>query len=363
MHIKNQRGYALLVTAIIIILGITITALITARTMYFSQKEQNNQYNQNLAFQAAEAGLEYGTAYLFNNEATIVKDLNNNGYIDAYNDSSLTNVSFIGGATYTVSMLNTIPTDFSTIEIVSVGSADNNATTRIIKQLVRIFPLMVSSPPAGVVTHSGVALNGNVTITNQETGSTIWSGGNVSLAGSARTDAGDGSGSDRNGLNSDVVRNDEGLSSLSGDQFFSGFFGRTKTEAQQTSDLVYNNSSNTNYSSLLNGVTGKAIWINQTGGTASLSSNATIGSADRPVILIVNGPFKANANIVIYGLVYVIGDWDNSGGGTVDVNGSIIVEGTLTGQGTPNVNFSNTILSNLSQVGEYVKVPGSWHDF
>lgn len=363
MYTKNQRGYALLLPAIIILLGLTITGLVVSRAMFFNQKEQNNLNNQNLAFMAAEAGLEYGIGYLQNNEALVLTDANNNGYIDGFTNSSVTNVAFTNNTKFSIAYANTVVSNNQHLEITSTGSADNGTSTRVMKLQLQIYPLLASSPPAGLVAHKGINLSGNVTVSNTQSGVSLWSGGNVALAGAASTQGSGGVTSDKTALNSDVIRNDPGLGNITSDAFFSGFFGQAKALVQQNSDIIYTNSSNANYSDLLNGVTGKSIWINQTGGTARLGSNATIGSAAKPVILIVNGDFQANATITVYGLVYVIGNWDNTGGGNLTVNGSVVVEGIMSGNGTPNVNFSSTILSNLSQIGEYVKVPGSWRDF
>lgn len=367
MNWNKQRGYALLLTASIIILGISITALITARSIYFDQKQQNNERNQYLAFQAAEAGLEYGIANIYTNKANILSDLNNDGYIDGYTSATTTNVAFNNGTTYNVIYSNPVVSNFKTLQVTSTGSADNSATTRTVSQLMQIFPLLSSTPPSSIIAKGDVSLGGNLTVanvvSNTVTGTTIWSGGNVALAGSASTEAANGISSDKNGLNADVVHNDTGLSGLTSDQFFSGFFGSTKAVAQTNTDLVYTNTSDTNLSSTLNGVTGKSIWVNQTGGTASFSGNATIGSPTNPVVLVINGPFSANGNTTIYGFVYIIGDWNNGGGGTLAINGGMAVEGRLSSTGTPDVTYSNSIFSNLNQVGEYVKVPGSWRDF
>ncbi len=367
MNRKNQRGYALLLTAVIIVLGISITALITAKSLYFDQKELNNERNQALAFQAAEAGLEFGISYLYDNKSAITADTDLNGFIDGYTNAAITNVAFSNGTTFNVVYSNPVVNNFSTLQISSTGTSDNGSTTRTITQLLQIFPIVTGAPPASVIAKGNVALSGNLTvantIVNTSTNNTIWSGGTVALTGSAETIANGGIGSDKNGINSDVVHDDAGLSSLTSEQFFSGFFGDTKANASTHADIVLNNSSNYNMSATLNGVTGKSIWVNQTGGEASFSGNATIGSAAHPVVLVINGPFKANGTTVIYGMVYIAGDWDNGGGGDLTVNGGIVVEGTLTSTGTPNVNYSPTVMQNLNGIGDYVKVPGSWRDF
>ena len=128
-------------------------------------------------------------------------------------------------------------------------------------------------------------------------------------------------------------------------------------------DHGYNNS-NTNYSSDLNGVVGQTIWIEQTGGTARINGNTTIGSATQPVILIVNGNFKAKGNTTIYGIVYVAKNWNNGGGGNLNIIGAAVVEGNFSGKGSPNITYDPTVLNRLQETqGVFVKIPGTWRDF
>ncbi len=105
------------------------------------------------------------------------------------------------------------------------------------------------------------------------------------------------------------------------------------------------------------------IYIKQAEGTtATINSNAVIGSPEKPVILIVEGNLKFNGNATLYGVLYVIGNWSNSGGGSAAVNGAVIVEGNMSSTGTPALNFSKNLI-NLNSLTSLVKVPGTWHDF
>jgi Tfp pilus assembly protein PilX len=361
----KESGYVVLASGIMLLLGIAISALLTAKSMSIEQKVQNNEYHSQQSFEAAEAGIEFGLAYLNSNKPSIIVDSNNNGFIDAFTNAQITNVAFANNTAFSILYTNPVGTNFSIIQIASIGTADNGNNSNVISVIAKLFPFDASTPQAGLIARGGVNLSGNVTITNTSTGTTIWSGGATALSGSASTAGTNGQVSNSGSIGADVVQNDANLSSLSGDQFFSGTFGQTKAQAQSSADVTYTNSGSTNYSSLLNGVTGQSIWINQTGGSsAQLSGNSVIGSPTKPVVLVVNGPLQANGTTTIYGIVYVIGDWDNSGGGTLTINGSAIVEGSMTGTGTPNINYTPDIFNNLTQtVGTYVKVPGSWRDF
>ncbi len=364
MLLKTQSGYALITTVIVILLAISITAFVTMKSMRYGQVEENNETNQQLAFQAAEAGLEYGIAYLLANRNIVLADANGDGFIDGYSDANLNNTAFGNNTTYKVTFINPVVNNFGTIQVTSQGTANNGAATRSASQLVRVYPLVPTTPPAAFIAKGSIDFGGSVEVTVANAGgATIWSGEEVTLSGNAGTVGVGGVVSDKNVINTDVIQNDAGLDGLTDDQFFSGFFGKTKSEVQQSTDLVYNYSSDSNISATLDGVTGKSIWINQTSGEARMGSNATIGSATNPVVLIVNGSFKVTGNVTVFGMVYVIGDWDNSGSGNLTVNGSMVVEGDASATGSPNINYSASVLSQLSQIGAFSKVAGSWRDF
>lgn len=353
---KHQRGYALLTTAVIIMLGITITALFTSRSMSVEQRSQNDNYRAHQAFEAAEAGLEFGIAYLLNNKTAIVVDANSDGFIDTYTSSQTSNVAFNNNTTFNITYSSPVVNSLNRIKVQSVGTSDNGTSSRTVVQLLQVYPYVPITAPAPLIVRGNVDLSGNVTITNTAPGTTIWSGGTTGLSGAAITDTGTAS--------TGIVESDTGLSSMSGTQFFEAFFGTTKALAEQHADIKYTNGSDTNYSGLLDGVTNQSIWINQTGGSsAQLSGNATIGSAEQPVVLVVNGPLLANGVTTIYGMVYVVGDWNNTGGGTLNIIGSAVVEGSMNGAGTPNVTYDTSVLTNLNQVGAFTKIPGTWRDF
>jgi len=65
---KNQRGAALLVSLVLLLL-LTILALTSARTAMLQQRMSSNLQQQNLAFQAAENGIKAAILRLENNSA------------------------------------------------------------------------------------------------------------------------------------------------------------------------------------------------------------------------------------------------------------------------------------------------------
>jgi len=358
----NQFGFATLTMIAIVLLMMTVLAVVGTKTAVTEQKVAANEYRAKQAFEAAEAGLEFGQVYADQNRATLLLDTNNNGYIDSYSSAYTSNVSLANSTSYSLIFTNPIANDFNMIEITSIGTSPDGTVSRTVRQLFASYTLFSNGPFATLVSKGAVDFSGDLTITNTTSPTTIWSGGGVSLTGSAETDAGNGNGSSSGNIGTDIQQNDTNLSTLTDDAFFETFVGTTRAVARETANLVYTNNTNTNYSSLLDGVQGKLIWIEQTAGNAVLNGG-TIGSVDFPVVLIINGNLSVSGNVMIYGAIYIANNFTNNGAGTVQVNGAMIVEGTTTATGTPDVTYNPTIFDNINEkLGSFVKVPGSWRD-
>jgi hypothetical protein len=106
----------------------------------------------------------------------------------------------------------------------------------------------------------------------------------------------------------------------------------------------------------------RQIWVD---GDLNVNSNVTIGSANDPIILVVDGDVHFNGTIQLYGVVYSTGmTWDNTGGGGALIRGAAISEGNYTGNGTPDYFYDPNVLSRLrNTLTSFVRVPGSWRDF
>lgn len=101
------------------------------------------------------------------------------------------------------------------------------------------------------------------------------------------------------------------------------------------------------------------IWLE---GGLRLSTRMTLGSAERPVLLVSNGPVELLAPVRIHGLVYSTGStWRDDGG--AEVMGAVVAEGHLVGTGTTHVRHDPAALALLARTGTFVRVPGSWKDF
>jgi hypothetical protein len=60
-------------------------------------------------------------------------------------------------------------------------------------------------------------------------------------------------------------------------------------------------------------------------------------------------------------MLYIAGNWYNSGGGNATIHGAAVAEGNLQSTGTPDIIYDPDMLG--TSTGSYVKVPGTWTDF
>lgn len=123
------------------------------------------------------------------------------------------------------------------------------------------------------------------------------------------------------------------------------------------------------------------IWVD---GNLTLDNKAEIGyfgakNGDAkdsvPVLLVVSGNLLIN-DATVNGLVYVLGNWDNSAAAkSGTVNGTVIVNGTGTANGTAGneagdfipgslvMNYEYWLLQNVLKLGSYARLAGTWRDF
>lgn len=359
---KKQHGAALLVFTFVLLLIITWLSFMMAKTGQLSQKISASDYRAEQAFEAAEAGLEFGIVYLGKNQSAIIQDADSDGNIDNYTSTSTSNVTLSNGSKYSITYTNPTPNDFSIIQVRSVGSSADGIASREVRVLVKFSPTLVNFGDYPLVALGDVSLGGSSQVYNTETDTTVQAGGDVSINGGAETVIGSGTSSTSSSTESDVDQNNTSLLALTPESFFSEYFGTTAARIKSSANYVYENSTDTNYNTALNGKESVLIWVEQTGGTtATINSTTTVGSATHPVILIVNGDLKIVGSAHIYGYVFVTGSLDTAGAAGID--GGIAVGDDASTLGNFTITFNSTILDETQQsMGIYGKIPGSWND-
>jgi Tfp pilus assembly protein PilX len=364
---RKVHGAVTLIFALTLIILSTLIIIFAANFGGIQDKSIANQSRSSQAFNAADAGLEFGINYLQQNYSTIVATASG-GYIN-YSDSSTTNVSLANGSKFSVVYTNPTASNYTLITITSTGSNSDSTSTHVVSQQVYQGSILSSGGNNAIVSKGNISLSGNVQVKNTNSNQTVQSAGTITFNGNSETITSAGVASNSSTQGSDIQQNVSSIANESTNTFFANYFGTTNTTTVQNSMAhVYTNSASTDYSSTLNGMTGTSIWINQNGGTtASLSGNTVVGSASNPVLLIVNGPLSLSGNVSIYGFVFVLG----SSGTTIltgndTVNGALITSDNTSISGNAVITYNPSIINtikNYSALSYFAKVPGSWKDF
>jgi len=361
---KKKSGAATLIVTVILLVLISLLALFMANFNLFQRKIVTNTYKADQALGAAEAGLQFAIPYLTKFK-TYITSRTTGGFLRPYADNSIANVSLGNGSKFTATYSNPTANNYNLILVTSTGTDKDGSATRTVQQLVQYTSQTVAAPPTPIVSIPAINLDGNVDIINQNSDNTIQSGGAVQFSGNSKTTLSSGESSNKNGTLSDVSENNSALSSLTPTELFNSYFGSTESTIKSSlpSNSTHSASSSKNYNSVVAGVNGQAIWIDQNNGTASINGNTTIGTISNPTVLIINGNAALSGNLKIYGLLYVLG-------GAVTINGYTKIYGSVVGSSTMNISgdaeisYDPTILGNIDTgAGKYVFVPGSWKDF
>jgi len=256
------------------------------------------------------------------------------------------------------------PDNLRVVSIQAQGRSDDQSAASLMSLTLSGTPAM-ATPPGNPLTARGfIDLQGSGTITNLEGTSTIWSGGvldftamgantvvkHPSAAGGIQMS----SGSDKK---SDITENDPNLSTLSDDDYFRNFFGLNETNYQSSVVRSVIDPTVTSMSTL-DGEKGTVIWVD---GAANFTGSPEIGTADEPVVLIVDGDMSGVGNVTVNGILFVTGNW--TGSGNLTVNGATVVRGNVDGTGSLDVVFDSDLLDNLDTAGRAVGLPGTWTDF
>lgn len=102
------------------------------------------------------------------------------------------------------------------------------------------------------------------------------------------------------------------------------------------------------------------LWLR---GGLHLDTPLVLGTPQRPVLLVVDGPVELQAGAVIHGLVYgTQAGWVDTAGAAI--HGAVVLEDALQASGNTQIHHHIAALQALNQhTGTYALVAGSWRDF
>ena len=415
---NRNRGMVTLLSAIVILVLISIMVIFAAKVGVFDQRMAANEARYKEAFATAEAGLDFAVQR-FDNQFRATGAFTSIDDMPAIIAASGVNVATHpdGSAaaafpSFTVAITGTASSfggmGLPVYEFISTGTgADGTGTATIRRQLSMGQILGGGAPDVPVIVDGIIAPGGNVSIVANPNGGgpgvpvAIWTstpGGSRSLNGSSATchrefyvgnnpqcsnpsgksellSQGDGSTiSIYDPAFPDILPNDPNFPS----DLFQYLFGVARADWGIIKAQAENhNQTATDCNSL--GVNSGEIfalwWID---GVCAISATQVIGSQAAPVILVIDDHlFKMNGGKpTIYGIVYVFNNPDNPTSPSGDLKGSPAIYGGLisdiggndfTVGGSLSIIHDQTLFENLTSEAsrnyEMAYMPGSWRDY
>jgi Tfp pilus assembly protein PilX len=355
--LNRQGGAATLLTALVLLIGITLVTLTTSKTVLVETQMAADNYRTAQAVAAANYAMDYGVNYFNNGGFDQVNNgtgaAGSDGVVDAITVPNLASADGLQTTTATLTFNNATTTRCAPTAvtmknglITATGFSDDGLASRTITQcVVPLGILRNDGPKQPLVAQGNVALTGNAKIINRYTNTTIWSGDDVSIGSSSSmatyiknpaagsltqaqllsTDETSNTQlvSNRNlGNGLDIIDKDPSLGTLVGLDFFKNFFNAdSRAEVKAMAEDI-----GQSYTAMSNAITTPVktglIWVegNQT------MNGGTIGSLTDPAIVVVNGDLTLGGGATIYGVLYVAGKYTING--TPQVIGCNVVEGT-----------------------------------
>ncbi|MBC7954809.1 MAG: hypothetical protein H7Y33_02920 [Cytophagales bacterium] len=372
---RNQRGAATVAITLMLAFVVLLTVTFANRSVLFEAKTSSNQYRAAQAHEAAEAGLDWALAQL-NNSSPIGDDClaSNAAVAVAFRERAITAMQAVcthidsgwscrcaisgemnfDNAELAFSIRTTATAQLGVLQVSSTGRS-RNASTQV-HALVGRLPGLDTLPAAALTVRGVVTATFSVHHSDPATGGlTAHSGGAIDtttlrLVSTPGTPAA-----------ASVAANDAALTQLTPQGLFASVFRMDKTtwraqpvvremDCESACDTSLNQAATTN----------SLFWLR---GGLRLSTPIVLGTPQRPVLLVVDGPVELHASAVIHGVIYSThASWADTGGATL--HGAVIVEGDLHANGSTHIHHDSTVLRGLHErSGSYARMPGGWRDF
>jgi len=408
---KSQRGMATLVTALVLLIAVTLITFNVAKVSSVEQRISANDARTLAAHETAQAAIEQGIAYLNANLPRIdpivhsgvtnsnsmswalcaasetappCRDDQGNQYGNTWLKYTVPNQINLPGSPYTTTVHYLTKSVVGLVDVAehpriiilasAVPNSDPLAGSAVIQQIVQYFS-SVTVPPSPLAALGQVELKGNIGVYGNPTPAasfypplttgrplSVWSRSPVIVSGSAQTclpgsDCGSGT---TNGIPHKLTDNttNGGDIAASDSNFpadpFQYIFGVPSAEA---STIKSKSTVLADCSSLTSASSGQ-FWV-----TGNFTIPASTGSATAPAIIVVEGNFTMNSNHSFYGLVYSKGSGTVSLTGGPTLWGGIVSDHTIDiGAGTYTMRYLDLSKILTNNTGGFAKVPGGWLD-
>ena len=415
----HQTGAAALLVVVVLFFILAMVTAYAGRNLIFEQRTSVNNQRAAQAFEAAESGLDFAIGLLAGGRITAECVSTNDMAMDTFRQRHLTVSDVTGLITTPGAQATRLPTCMllqdgaqcscpgagppalilpvgsttpafqvhfegtigqpgvvravskgcSSIGTACYADAPNPAdAVAEISVLLGLNSALATPPSAALTVRNTLNLNNQaVRIVNADVptrGITIDAGGTVSNSGNAQLSSVPGTPG-----SASVLASDPSLAELvNGDRMFVSLFGMDRdTYRSQPAAVQVTCSADcgTDIGIAVARNPGRVIWVQ---GPATISSAQVWGTEADPVMLVVQGDLSVQANLQLFGVLYLHGGggsnaWTTTVGST-SIFGAVVAEGNLSVNGAPTLVFNPSVLRtiNLKQ-GSMVRIPGSWRDF
>lgn len=365
-NLSNQKGAAILLTVVLLLIMVTLVTLYTGKIQSFEHQILLNTQNQVRAQATAKAALNQGLAKLNVDKAWLGAQVT--GSLD---DNSSFTVS---------AMSENLPGNRKLVTLTANGkSADGLANAKIIEQSL-VYPILFNPPPAPLMVKHGFNHDGEFEIALNPDGLglsapfPIWSDSAIILTGTNHHSCTLSAFNERNCETNSYSNPSNKLADIQDAStsfpvdVLSYLFNISSVEwmlLQQQADFVFNNCDNLDIGSW------GFIWIE---GDCVVSASTQLGSDSEPLILVVfDGNVEFHSDVVMYGLL--IAHKPLSSLKNLDINmqtdsavfGAIVANYELgTTSDLTRVVFNADVMHQLQhskKLQRVARVPGSWRDF
>lgn len=418
----RQRGAAVLGVTLLMLVVLALMVGFASRNLMFEQRASANQVRSTVAFEAAEAGLEWAQALLNSGrpigaDCTPSEEPGAASFRDrflAYDATSqrfeprtwsdgsanvalqaacvLTDTGWscacpnaghptlvappVTGA-HPAFLLRFVAAPRSgMVKVVAVGcdhfapaclpglagaaAGDATAQTQV---LLALAPALATTPIAALTARGDVTAEGPLALANTDAtsgGLTVHAGGHAALPLASLINV------PGSPASASVAANDAQLSAGDGEGLLTRWLGIDRARWRQlpnarvlrcpadcAADVALALGAGNPY---------PLLWI---AGDLNLEGPNTVGSAEQPVMLVVEGQTRLSGGVQVHGvIVSLAAAWDTSGSTNARVQGALIALGSVVGTGAPTITFDAAVLARLhAQTGSFARVPGSWRDF
>jgi len=370
-----QRGAATVAITLMLAFVVLLTVTFANRSVLFEAKTSSNQYRAAQAHEAAEAGLDWALAQL-NNSSPIGDDCEPSSAATAvaFRERAITAMQAVcierdsgwscrcptsgelgtDNATLSFTIRATAAAQPGLLQLSSTGRSRN--TSAQVHAVLGRLPGLDTLPAAALTVRGSIVAAYGIHHINPTTGGlTVHSGGSVDTT-TLRLTSTPGTPASRS-----VAANDAALAQLTPQGLFASVFRMDKA-SWRAQPVVREMDCESSCDAALSqaAATDSLFWLR---GGLRLNTPAVLGTPQRPVLLVVDGPVVLNASAVIHGVIYSTQTgWADTAGATL--HGALIVEGDLAATGNTQIHHDNTVLQALHErSGSYARLPGGWRDF